>query len=250
MPSGKSKAEFVADVLNKTIYTIAINCTKAAGTLNYFDVGVIAYGTGVTSALAGPLAGSWVSPIGSVSAHPLRVEERTKKVDDGAGGLVDQRVKFPVWFVPTSYGGTSMCAALAQAAEVLVDWCDAHPHSYPPTVLHVTDGESTDGDPEQIAADLRQISTTDGECLLFNLHVSAMTGGNVVFPTSASQMTDEYSQLLFRMSSCLPAEVASTAMEKGYSVTPESRGLIINANPELIVDFFDIGTRPRLLAAR
>lgn len=33
----------------------------------------------------------------------------------------------------------------------MVAWCDAHPDSYPPTVLHVTDGESNDGEPEEIA---------------------------------------------------------------------------------------------------
>jgi hypothetical protein len=31
MATGRSKAEFVADVLNKTIYTLITNCTKADG---------------------------------------------------------------------------------------------------------------------------------------------------------------------------------------------------------------------------
>jgi hypothetical protein len=41
MATGKSKAEFVADVLNKTISTLITNCTKADGVRNYFDVGVM-----------------------------------------------------------------------------------------------------------------------------------------------------------------------------------------------------------------
>jgi hypothetical protein len=44
MTSGKSKAVFVADVLNKTFYTLVTNCTKADGVRNYFNVGVIGYG--------------------------------------------------------------------------------------------------------------------------------------------------------------------------------------------------------------
>jgi hypothetical protein len=63
-----------------------------------------------------------------------------------------------------------MCAALTKVAEAAVGWCDSHPTSYPPTILHVTDGQSTDGSPEHIADGLRQISTQDGACLLFNLH--------------------------------------------------------------------------------
>ena len=31
------------------------------------------------------------------------------------------------------------------SAEASAEWCDAHPNSYPPTILHVTDGQSTDG---------------------------------------------------------------------------------------------------------
>ena len=40
--TGRSKAAFVADVLNKTLYTLVTSCTKADGIRSYFDVGVIA----------------------------------------------------------------------------------------------------------------------------------------------------------------------------------------------------------------
>src|SRR5262249_16832711 len=39
--SGQSKAAFLADVLNKTLYTIITNCSKADGVRDYFHVGVI-----------------------------------------------------------------------------------------------------------------------------------------------------------------------------------------------------------------
>jgi len=42
--SGQSKAAFLADVLNKTLYTIITNCSKADGVRDYFHVGVVAYG--------------------------------------------------------------------------------------------------------------------------------------------------------------------------------------------------------------
>jgi hypothetical protein len=44
MVTGKTKADFVADVLNKTIYTLVTNCAKSDGVRHYFDVGVIGYG--------------------------------------------------------------------------------------------------------------------------------------------------------------------------------------------------------------
>src|SRR5262249_61312568 len=42
--SGQSKAAFLADVLNKTLYTLIASCSKADGVRDYFHVGVVAYG--------------------------------------------------------------------------------------------------------------------------------------------------------------------------------------------------------------
>ena len=251
MSTGRSKAEFVADVLNKTIYTLVTNCTKSDGVRNYFDIGVIGYGgQGVQPGLGGRLQSKIINPITDVGDAPLRVENRTKVEDDGAGGVIERRVKFPVWFEPLSSGGTPMVAALKKAAEALVEWCDSHPNCYPPTILHVTDGASTDGDPEHVATALRQISTNDGESLLFNIHVSTEQGETIKFPQSDSSIPDSYGKLLFRMSSVLPAHVGRLAGDKGYKVGDAARGFMFNADPKDIANFFDIGTRPRLTADR
>ena len=243
LSTGRSKAKQVADVLNRTLATLITRCTKSEGVRDYFDIGVIGYGSTVGNGFGGPLGGSILSAISAIEASPLRVEERMKKTDDNAGGLVEVSVKFPVWFEAKADNGTPMCRAITLAAEELVGWCDAHPDSYPPTVLHITDGESTDGDPEDLASQLRQIKTADGEVLLLNLHVSGTSASPVEFPSSVSGLPDPYSQLLFRMSSVLPEHLATFAQAKGFSVNSESRGFMFNADAAQIVDFFDIGTR-------
>lgn len=244
MTNGKSKAQFVADVLNRTLATLITRCTKSEGTRNYFDVGVLGYaGASVENGLQGTLASNVLHPISQIEAYPLCVEDRTKRVDDGAGGLVEQSIKFPVWFEPKAAGGTPMCSAITTAAEELAAWCDAHPDSYPPTVLHVTDGESTDGDPAALAEQLRQIGTNDGTVLLFNLHVSSAGSDPVKFPTSEAGLSDDYAKLLFRMSSPLPPHLQRVAEEKGIKATMESRGFVFNGEIGEVVDFFDIGTR-------
>jgi len=251
MATNKSKASFVADVLNKTIYTLVTNCTKADGVRNYFDIGVIGYGgSGVGPGLKGRLSGKVIIPIIDVANAPLRVEDRAQLQDDGAGGVLERKIKFPVWFDPTASGGTPMCAALTKAAEAIVEWSDGHPNSYPPTILHVTDGASTDGDPEAIASSLKRISTNDGECLVFNIHVSTEQGETIRFPNSDVALPDSYAKPLFRMSSAFPAHVSKLAVDKGYSVSGGARGFMFNADPKDISNFFDIGTRPRLTADR
>ncbi len=242
--NGDTKARFVADVLNKTLYQLVIRCTRAEGVRDYFQVGVLAYGgDGATAGFEGQLAEVVVHPLSAVERHPLRVEARSKKVSDGAGGLVEESVKMPVWFDPRNSGGTPMVAAMKQVAEVIVPWCNAHPTSYPPTVIHVTDGQSTDGSPEGVAEDIRLTGTNDGVCLLFNLHVDTRAGAAVTFPSAESELVDEYARLLFRMSSPLPDHLAAAARDRGYPIDPGARFFGYKAGVEQIVDFFDIGTR-------
>ncbi|WP_175725911.1 vWA domain-containing protein [Burkholderia ambifaria] len=246
--SERTKAQFVADVLNRTLASLIVFCRKSDGVRDYFDIGVLGYGGDtVANGFQGTLSQATLQPISLIEANPLRIEERKRKVDDGAGGLVEQSVKFPVWFEPNANGGTPMRAAILAAAETLAGWCDAHPKSYPPTVLHVTDGESTDGDPEELADTLRQFQTEDGNVLLLNLHVSSLGGQPTLFPASENALPDQYAKLLFRMSSQLPERLVHVAQEKGIAASFESRGFMFNADAEQIVNFFDIGTRPSQL---
>jgi hypothetical protein len=242
--TGRTKAQFVSDVLNKTLYTLVSTCSKADGVRNYFEVAVLGYGgSNVTNGFGGALTNSIIHPIEAVANNPLRVEERKKLVDDGAGGVIEQSAKFPVWFDPKQDGGTPMRQALATALDHLASWCDAHSDSYPPTILHVTDGASTDGDPSDAADAIKKISTSDGSCLLFNLHVTGATGRDVLFPDSVSAISDPYARQLFDMSSPMPNHVLRYAGSKGYSLSDGARGYIFNGDAKGIVDFFDIGTR-------
>lgn len=169
LASGVTKASFLADVLNRSLMELVIRCKKAEGILNYFDVGVISYsGNGVGPGFAGALAGSHLSEISMLARSPVRVEARKKRVSDGAGGLVTTEVKFPVWFDSAASGGTPMCGALRMAGDLVAHWCREHRRSFPPTVLHVTDGEATDGgeaEVEAAAAHVTSQATGDGSVL-------------------------------------------------------------------------------------
>jgi hypothetical protein len=250
LDTGATKANFLADVLNRSLMELVIRCRKAEGVLNYFDVGVIAYsGSGVGPGFGGALAGSHLCEIGAVARSPVRVETRKKRVPDGAGGLVETEVRFPVWFDPHASGGTPMCQALRVAGDLLKDWCLAHPHSFPPTVLHVTDGEATDGresDVELSARLVTSLGTQDGQALLLNLHVSGTGGEAVRYPSREEAMPGAPARLLFRISSILPLEFRQRAAQAGVALQSNSRGYVYNARLDDIVTFFDIGTRPRL----
>jgi len=252
LPSAKSKAQFLADVLNRTLANLIIRCTKGSGVWDYFDIGMLTYmayeekDARVENGFQGPLSSAVLNPISAIEASPLRIEERLKKFEDGAGGIVEEKVKFPVWFEPKANGGTPMCMAMYRAAEVLAEWCDAHPQSFPPIILHVTDGEPTDGDPEPIAERLKQIGTNDGPVLLSNLHICSQQAEPILFPSSELELPNDNAKRLFRMSSILPDKMLLEAQHEGYSLSSESRIFVYNADANEIVKFIAFGTIPIL----
>jgi hypothetical protein len=250
LEAGISKATFLADVLNKTLMELVITCRKADGILDYFDVGVLAYGdTSTEPGFGGALKGFHLVNVSTLGKSPLRVETRRKRVPDGTGGLVDTEVKFPVWFEPRASGGTPMCAGLRTVAELVKDWCAAHPGSFPPTVLHITDGEATDGvegDVEGAARMITSTSTADGNTLLMTLHVSGTGGEPIRFPAGAARLPNAYAQMLFRTSSVLPDGFVTRVIDAGLKAENGCRGYVFNGRMDEVIRFFEIGTRPRL----
>jgi hypothetical protein len=232
----RTKAEAVADAINHLLYTLVLRCVWGTNILDRFHVGVIGYGLNVAPALGGPLAGRELVPIGEVARGPLRVEQRVPP----AGG---SPVRFPIWFEPAGDGNTPMCATLQRAGALLAGFLVDHPDCFPPIVVNITDGKATDGNPLEAATRLRQLTSTDGNVLLFNLHLSEKVGERIEFPDSEATLIDNFAKLLFRMSSVLPAGMVQNAQQSGLGVSPLSRGFVFNADLDAVVRSLDIGTR-------
>src|SRR5262245_34243542 len=171
--TSRSKAQELADVINRLLQTLVTRCARGEEVHDYFEVGVIGYGETVGPVLQGPLAGRDFVRISEIAFNPALLEVRTRRIPDGDGSFVDDTYQFPVWLDPVHVGGTPMCEALRRAKAALAVWTAAHPSSYPPTVVHITDGESTDGEPFDVAASIRALTTLDGPVSLFNLHLSS-----------------------------------------------------------------------------
>lgn len=242
----KTKAQAVADAINRLLQNLVIKCAKSEGVRDYYDVGVIGYGATVGPAFSGPLAGRDLAPISAIADAPARIEERNKKVDDGAGGLIDQLIKFPIWFDPVANGGTPMCQAISRAQDVLRNWVSSHGDSYPPIVIHITDGESTDGDPSSAMANLKSLATSDGNTLLFNLHLSANPSAQtIMFADSPVGLPDEYARMLWEGASQLTPFMRSSAQqEHGITLSDGAKGFVLNGDLVAIIQALDIGTRP------
>lgn len=239
----KAKSEGVADAINRLLQNLILKCAKSDGIRDYFYVGVIGYGGRVVSALGGGLAGQTLVPIGSIANNPLRVEQRTRKVDDGAGGILEQKFKFPIWVEAKASGKTPMCEALKTAKQYLEVFLGRFPNCYPPLVVNITDGMATDGDPRPDAQTLSGLASADGNVLLFNAHISDKKALSIEFPSAEDHLPDNFAKLLFRMSSKLPTRLFESARADKFPVQPDARGFVFNADLVSVIRFLDIGTR-------
>lgn len=242
-PTGRRKSEGVSDVMNKLLQNLCIKCAKEEGVRDYFHVAVIGYGAAVGPAFGGTLTGRLLVPISEIADNPARIEDRRKKVEDGAGGLVEQQVRFPIWFEPAANGATPMCAAFDQVETLLRDWVQKHPNGFPPIVMNITDGEATDGDPTARAERVKELRTSDGSVLVYNAHISSTSGSPIEFPAAETGLPDKFATLLFRMSSSITDFMLDSARKEGYTISEGARGYVFNGDLVSIIKFLDIGTR-------
>jgi hypothetical protein len=239
----RTKAEGVATALNRLLQTLVLRCARGDGIRDFFKVAVIGFHDVAHNALHLGRDRAELIPISQIGNNPKRIEERLKKVDDGAGGIIEQMSRFPIWVEPSARGKTSMVSALIEAERLVRDFVLAHPDCFPPIVVTISDGAATDGDPEPPAASLRGIAGNDGPALLFNAHLTSDPSPPILYPNAVGRLPDPHSRRLFRMSSPLPPAFVNTARQVGVSAEPGSRGFVFNADLVSVIQFLDIGTR-------
>jgi hypothetical protein len=246
-----TKAEGVALALNNLLRNLIITCSKSDGIRNYLDVCVIGYGATVGPAWVGALAGQEVVTIRDVAYNCAQMVERTRMVDDGFGQERPQVVRTPIWIAPVARGSTLMCQALQYTKQVLDDWLLRNASAFPPVIVHITDGEATDGDPAPLLKALSEVSSLNGPVTLFNVHLSSRREAEPLkFPDTVDALplvdgkVDPYARMLFENASLLTPYMRTVAWENGLILTEEARAFVLNADPTLLVLALEIGTRP------
>jgi len=240
---GKNKSDGVSDAINRLLQNLVLKCAKSTGVRDYFHLGVIGYGADVKPVLVGTSPARPLLPVSVIANAPLRVEQRTRMVDNGTGKLVERPYRFPVWFEPLAKGRTPMNAALEMARGVVAGFLATYPDCFPPLVLNLTDGQPTDANPMATSQALKGLKSSDGKVLLLNAHLSSTRAAPIAFPGNEEGLPDVYSKLLFRMSSILPPDMMQAAQEDGHVLHGPARGFVFNADLVAVTRFLEIGTR-------
>jgi hypothetical protein len=246
VPGNPKKAEFVADALNKVIQTLIVTASKDTEIRRYFQIGALGYGNATGSAFGAQFGEEPLIWIDDLYNKPLRIEERMVMQSDGAGGVIQVPTKFPIWVEAVANGRTPMCDAFSRAHDNLEKWVKEHPHAFPPTLINLTDGEATDGDPRMPAQALKDLATTDGNLILMTVHASSNSFvTQIFFPNTDEVLPDAPSKLMFEMSSKLTDNMIVTAKKTlGTDFPPDAKALVYNGDIAGIVNALEIGTRP------
>jgi len=248
--SSRRKCDELAAAVNAWLYNISIRASGDEGIRDYMDVGLIGYRTDqqanpiIQSAWVGPLAGRELTSVTEIANYPARIDSVMQRIqDEETGQWMEFPSESPVWLDPVAEGSTPMCHVLYRAHQVLSQWIQQHPDSFPPIVIHISDGESQDGDPIPYADAVRGLATSDGPVLLFNCHLSMTNAQSILFPAGAQGLPDTLAGVLFQMSSELPEPFYRSAVAEGLPLQPGARGMAFNADMVVLVKFLDMGTR-------
>ena len=248
---GPPKAEQLASAINFWINAMITRASGDAGIKDWMEIAVIGYHTDndgnpvVGTALGGGLAEASRDAFLKISEfekHPLRKTEKTQQIyDPETNETFELPTEVHEWVDPVSAGGTPMCHALCFAHRLLLKWVSDHHECFPPIVMHVTDGEATDGDPVRHAEAIRSLATDDGNALIFTCHLSSVKHDSIKFPGNEAFLPDDFARCLFRMSSELPAPMAQVAKWEGYKLQPKAKGFVFNADTVSLLQFIDMG---------
>ena len=232
-----TKANVVANCVNELIDIIGLKCTKGNETRHYFDMGAIFYSSNASAAFNKNSSKPNFVSIGDLYENPINLEQLDKGEEED-----------PVWIEPAADGTTAMCEAFYLAKTLLQEWVKQQPDSYPPTLINITDGESTDGDPSSIASKIKEIKTNDGAVLIYNIHISSEALPGFTFPDPSEILPDDYAKLLFDMASVLPGAIRERAyaLEKS-KLKQEARAFAFNATSDTLARCLNVGTPLNLL---
>lgn len=225
---------------------LRLQCIKRMRKDNTFrdvvQIAVIGYGgQSAQLALGGNLVGRGLIPFSEIALNPSRLETRLSKIDDGAGCVIEQAIRYPVWLEPVAAGNAPLRQAFEMARSLLARFLSQYPDCFPPTVINFSGGDWAE-DPLFAAAALQSLSSSDGHVLLFNSHISNLPNDPILFPDNANELPNQSSKSLFRISSVLPPSVVKVARFSGLDLHDEARGFAFNGDLTEFCDFLPIGS--------
>ena len=245
----RTKAEAVASITNDLLFELIERAHRDDGVRDYYDVAIVGYsGSDEVYSLLGEKIE--MTSIKELAQRPCEIHREVVELRLPDGGVSLREIPTPQWVKPHAVGQTPMCEALRVARDLVDEWCrdPCHVDSFPPVVFNITDGEATDCNDEElkaVAQQIKDLSTSDGNALLINIHLAPdTTASSLFFPSKEEQhYPNRYAGVLWECSSEMPQNFNDAIREaKGYQAMPPFRGMSFNASVAELITMLNIGS--------
>ena len=236
-PNSKTRAEKVVEAVQSAITDCVNGCISGPNVKNRFFLTIIGYG-GEPKPVVTTIKEDWAK----------NLIPELQAIRDSGDTLI------PV----VAEGWTPMAEAFKLAKEDLEGWIETCQEkvddgSYlgipAPVVINITDGEPCDGTATaksraiDSAKELLNLSGTDGNVLLFNLH-TADDGMEIIFPADKAQLNGcPEGDFLFDISSDLPDDMVQMAKEAGIEgVIAGAKCMSVNCSGDTMTRLISFGS--------
>ncbi|SVA93156.1 uncharacterized protein METZ01_LOCUS146010, partial [marine metagenome] len=219
-----------AKAVNQILGELIPRCRKGEEILPFIRIGVYGY-TGDSVEWAAPSIPPEKDGLVSISKLDLVTEEF----------LDTENESFIPWIVKEqANGGRPMRAAFEKVTPIARNFALNHPDSFPPIIVNITNGPPTDCDRKDlpdIVTPVKNIETSDGATLVFNIHLSAESSASVWFPNINDSLPDVYAENLLAASSTLPELFPPyLEMQSGWNkISDGAKCLTFNADFMLLI---------------
>lgn len=242
----ESRTVFASKVINRVINEIIQKNFNGDKPKNRCFISVIGYNHNVKELCSGYLT--------ELYNNPLRIETVKKKVPDGAGGLVEQEVKMPVWIEPIKQdGATDMRGAFMMAKQIVEKWMLDKPKNPAPVIINISDGipyyEGKDThicmqETIQVAKEIMNLSCEDGNVLIFNAHIDNNGNSTIKCPSRKEEvsMAGEGAEFLYEITSVIPEGYKEAAAKNELVIGDSARGCIFAANDIDLINLINFGS--------
>ena len=225
-----SMAYGASQAVNKAIGEIALRCTKEGEVKPRAMIGVYGYHHDQVEWAIRDTA-SEQGGLASITSVAANVKDEV--FDD------EDETYSPVFVQEAAGGGTPMAEALDQIVGIVENFAQNNPNSYPPIVINITDAGSTDMDINDLSTKcsaIKTITTSDGNALVWNIHISNASGETVLCPDDGSSMPDELAKAMLDAASPVPERAKGYAKAMySWDLGEEAKCMAYNAEAKDLV---------------
>ena len=244
-----SKSEAVSLVVGELVDELIMRTRRDGNYRYYYDVALIGYSGDEVYSLFGDELMFY--PIIALASQNVERNSYMLRHETFKNSVRLLESKVPCWVKPQAQGATPMYKMINRVIDLVADWCakEENMDSFPPLVFNITDGEASDANYEMLRAashKLQSISTTDGNTLFMNVHLSSDANhSSIIFPTTYEVPLEiRHAHLMMDMSSVVPEQLYTYIMSCRATVGhPPYIAMSYNSSISELIEVLNIGSR-------